>query len=53
MTRGKTKKDKMDWNEFIYIPQYIFYTDYMKRRRQDLDTPVSQLSKLIMERDQQ
>ena len=49
MTRGKTKKDKRDCNAFTYMPWYIFYIEYMKRRRQDLETPVS----LIMERDQQ
>ena len=44
MTRGKTKKDKRDWNAFTYMPWYIFYIDYMKRKRQDLETPVSQLN---------
>ena len=49
MTGGNNKKDKRDWNAFIYMPRYIFYIYYMKRKRQDLETPVS----LIMERDQQ
>ena len=31
------------------MPWYIFYIDYMKRRRQDLEILVS----IIMERDQQ
>ena len=44
MTGGKTKKEKRDWNAFTYMPWYILYIDYMKRKRQDLETLVSQFS---------
>ena len=44
MTGGKTKKDKKYWNAFKYMPGYIFYIYYMKRKIQDLETPVSQLN---------